>query len=147
MSTADTLEVEEAWRAFVYDDATGQPITKGTLVQGYPTIGFGFCIDAFKGAPMPQEIGDAWLALIIRATTAALTERWAPFAAQPLEVQGALVEMAYQLGVDGLFKSPKMLEALRIGNRSLAAQEALDGPWHQQTPQRAERVAARLRGV
>jgi hypothetical protein len=35
------LDVDEAKRLRVYDDATGLPIVKGTLVKGNPTIGVG----------------------------------------------------------------------------------------------------------
>lgn len=36
-----TLESDESFVPYVYDDATGEPITKGSVVQGFPTIGYG----------------------------------------------------------------------------------------------------------
>jgi lysozyme len=59
-----------------------------------------------------------------------------------------LMSMAHQLGAAGLAGFRKMREALRVGDWSGAAAEALDSRWALQTPERARRVAAVLeRGV
>ena len=50
--------------------------------------------------------------------------------------------MAYQMGVDGLFKFKKMIAALGKGDWNEAAHQALDSRWAKQTPARAERHAA-----
>jgi len=146
LSLADTIKAEEGWRAFVYDDATGQPILKGSTVQGYPTIGYGFCLEAIKGTPLPQEIGERWLELLIAEKREELEKRWLPFSTQPSDVQDALTEMAYQLGVGGVLGFRLMLQALERGDRVTAAVEVLDSEWHKDTPARCERVAAMIRG-
>jgi len=140
------LKSEEGWRASVYDDSNGQPITKGTLVKGYPTVGYGFCVDAFKGAPLPQEVADFWLQHLVEKVTAEIESSWQPYVTQHEDVQRALVQMAYQLGVSGLLGFKLMLAALERGDRETAAENALDSTWHTQTPARAERVAALIRG-
>lgn len=136
MTVADNLKAEEGWRPHVYPDSLG-----------YATIGYGFLIDSRRGDGLPKAVGEFWLAYNIRKITEALTERWPPFAEQPPEVREALEELAYQIGIDGLLKFGKMLEALESGNRAIAAVEALDSLWAKQTPARAGRVAGRLRGV
>jgi lysozyme len=65
---------------------------------------------------------------------------------QPEEIQRALGNMAYQLGISGLLKFSKMLEALKNGQRELASIEALDSSWAKQTPARAKRVAKLILG-
>lgn len=57
-----------------------------------------------------------------------------------------MANMAYQLGVSGVLRFRKMLEALRAGDREKAAEEALDSAWATQTPERAQRVARLIRG-
>lgn len=142
------LDAEEGWRAAVYDDATGQPITKGTLVQGYPTIGFGFCVDAFRGEPMPKEVGDLWQRMLVAQRIAALTVRWPPFVEQPDDVKRALIGMSYQMGVEGVMGFGDMIAALERGDRDAAATEALDSHWaHDQTHARAQRMATLIRGT
>lgn len=140
------LERDEGWREFVYDDATGEPIVRGSVVQGYPTIGTGFCISADRGRPLPKEIADRWLDQIIAETCVALDYRIPWWREQPGEVQRALVSMAYQLGVSGLLNFRRMLAALQRGDRYEAAIEALDSRWSRQTPARAQRIANLIGG-
>jgi lysozyme len=54
--------------------------------------------------------------------------------------------MAYQLGPSGVVAFKKMLAALEAGDRIAAAEAALDSKWATQTPNRAQRVAALIRG-
>lgn len=56
-------------------------------------------------------------------------------------VQNALFEMAYQLGVSGLLKFKKMWIALEKEDYHKAHLEALDSLWAKQTPSRAKRIA------
>ena len=60
--------------------------------------------------------------------------------------QRALANMCFQLGITRLLGFKKMLSALEAGDFSAAAAEALDSRYAQQTPQRAERIAALIRG-
>ena len=62
------------------------------------------------------------------------------------DVQRALANMVYQLGVQGVCNFRLMLEALEDGDRVEAADEALDSRWAEQTPKRAWRVANLIRG-
>ena len=61
------------------------------------------------------------------------------------EVERALVEMSFQLGVPRFMGFRKMLAAISKGEWSKAADEALDSKWARQTPVRAEHVAEVLR--
>lgn len=143
----EDLERDEGWREFIYDDATGRPIIKGSTVEGYPTIGLGFCVSADRGAPLPRNIADRWMDHILVEIGKALDARIPWWRDQPDDVQRALVNMAYQLGVAGLLNFRKMLAALERGDRLTAAAEALDSIWaKKQTPARARRIAALIGG-
>lgn len=146
MTVEDGLRADEGWRAFVYDDATGQPITKGYTVKGYPTIGYGFCIDPIKGRPLSKEIGNLWLAEVIAEVSKALADRWPHFLSQPEDVRSALVSMAFNMGVEGLLQFKLMLAALAIHDREAAATQALNSLWANQVPARAKRTADLIRG-
>ena len=57
----------------------------------------------------------------------------------------AIVQMCFQLGIAGVSRFHKMLQALRDGAYDKAADEALDSKWAVQTPERARRVAEQIR--
>ena len=72
---------------------------------------------------------------------AALLPNWNELTIQQ---QGALLDMAYQLGVAGLSRFRKMLGLLAARRWKEAAGEAKRSRWNEQTPERAERIAAML---
>lgn len=51
--------------------------------------------------------------------------------------QRALIDMCFNLGLGGLMKSPKMLDALSKGQWQVAHDEALNGVWAKEVGQRA----------
>lgn len=60
--------------------------------------------------------------------------------------RAVLMSMAHQLGAQGLLGFKRMRDALEHGAWEAAASHALDSQWAKQTPARAARVAATLRG-
>lgn len=129
------LKADEGWRPEPYQDHLG-----------FWTIGYGFLIDARKSVSLPPTVGEFWLEYLVTERQKALDAALPWLADQPEAVRRALVNMAYQLGVSGVLNFRKMLDALKAGNRTLAANEALDSRWARQTPARARRVALRIRG-
>jgi lysozyme len=63
---------------------------------------------------------------------------------QPQEIQNVLIEMAYQLGVNGLLKFKKTLALIKQGKYKEASIEMLDSKWAKQTPRRAKELSERL---
>lgn len=126
---------DEGWRRHVYLDSLG-----------FATIGFGFLVDERRGPGLPRGIADQWLDHLISGVVTQLDHRLPWWRDQPEEVQRALANMAYQLGMSGLLNFSRMLAALERNDRAEAAREALDSRWAVQTPQRAQRVAALIRG-
>jgi len=59
--------------------------------------------------------------------------------------QGVLLNMAFQMGTDGLLGFKNTLEMVRQGQYSQAADAMLQSKWAQQTPNRAKRLSDQMR--
>jgi lysozyme len=112
---------------------------------GYLTLGVGRLVDARKGGGISKEESAYLLANDIEAKTAELTARlpWL-YLLDPVR-QGALVNMAFQLGVDGLLGFRNSLELMRTGQYREAADNFLKSKWANQTPNRARRITDQIR--
>lgn len=112
---------------------------------GFWTIGIGILVDRRKGGRLlPEEVTfifqnrcKIFMLDLVRALP------WLP--AQPDAVQRALLNMAFQMGIEGILMFKNMLAALQRGDRPGAADAALDSSWADQTPARAQRVAELIR--
>lgn len=123
----------------------GEVLTAYADHLGYLTIGVGVLIDKRKGGGITAEESAYLLSNRIKAKEAELRTALPWFAQLDSVRQAALLNMAYQLGVEGLKGFPKMLAALRDGRWAEAEYQALDSVWaKQQTPARAKRVARQL---
>jgi lysozyme len=132
----DTLKGDEGWSPYVYNDT-----------EGFATVGYGFLIDARKGVGLPRPVAEFWLRYAVNERLEALSKRWPAFASQPEDVQQALGNLAYNIGVAGVLGFAKMLGALERGDRKEAAEHLLDSKYATQVPNRAGRVARLLRGA
>lgn len=134
MNIIDQLKRDEGWKHSAYQDTLG-----------YWTIGCGFMVDARKGGGLDDE-EIAWIlqhrvdALKVKLRTT--LSPWFDSAGDAR--QGALVNMAYQMGVDGLLGFHNTLRLCSEGKWADAAASALQSRWAQQTPERAKRVAKQL---
>lgn len=136
MTILDDLKQDEGFRRSVYFDSLG-----------FATIGYGFLVDARRGGGIPEEVADIWLAYLIDEKRGEL-DTWLPWwRKQPEQVQRALLNMSYQLGIAGLLKFKTTLSRLQAGDREGAADSALQSLWARQTPNRAQRVTDLIRGV
>ena len=59
--------------------------------------------------------------------------------------QCVLLDMAFNLGIQGLLKFKKMLQAVKDGDYQLAALEMFDSRWHIQVGKRADRLEEMMR--
>lgn len=121
---------------------------------GYWTIGIGRC---YEKNPITKEeekvIGTCWEKGITKNGAYYLLrndikrcikelEKKIPFwKTLSDERQYALLDMAFQLGSDGLLEFRKMLSALGVGNYAEARRQCLDSKYARQTPIRANRIA------
>lgn len=129
------LKADEGVKPCVYDDHLG-----------YKTIGVGRLVDSRKpGAGLrPIEI-DFLLQNDIDDRIEQLTKRLPWFENLDEVRQGALLNMAFQLGVDGLLGFKNTLKLVEDGRYSEAADNMLLSKWAQQTPARAKRMAEQMR--
>ena len=114
---------------------------------GYWTIGIGRLVDKRKpGAGLrPIEI-DFLLNNDIEDRINELTRRLKWFQDLDDARRGVLLNMSFQLGVDGLLKFERTLGLVEAGQYDLAAHAMLQSLWAKQTPVRAKRMAEQMRG-
>lgn len=112
---------------------------------GYWTIGVGHLIDKRKHGEIPPHISQLLLEYDVREVTLALHRKLPWLASLDPVRQFALVNMGFQLGIEGLMGFQRMLACLRDGRFAEAETHALDSKWAKQdTPARAKRVARQL---
>lgn len=129
MDLIETLKHEEGFSGVPYIDT-----------EGFETIGF--------GTKLPISAEEAETILVSR------------FNKFKLEIQASLKHlniedeawdvlylMAYQLGVNGLLKFKKMINALESQNYYQASLEMADSQWKRQTPERAKRLITKMQGL
>ena len=122
---------EEGFRAYPYRDT-----------DGGVTIGFGTNFAQGITRHEAQYLMRGRLVAHIRG----LEKAWPVFVEQPVNVQAALADMAYQLGVGGVLQFRDMLACLEAGDVQCAHDAALDSLWSDETPDRAARVTDRMIG-
>jgi lysozyme len=137
------IKADEGWLPYGYSDYDSTPVA----CKGWLTIGYGFLIDSRKGVGLPRPVAEFWLRYAVNERVEELERRWPAFKDQPEDVQLAIANMAYNLGVSGLLKFTDMLNALERGERAQAATDALQSIWATQVPKRARKIAALIRGV
>ena len=137
---AAQLDRDEGYERSAYQDS-----------QGFWTIGRGHLVDKRKNAGLADAVIELQFELDVNEKLTAVLEAL-PWALQLDEARlGALINMAFQLGVNGLLGFPKMLAHLRAGRYQEAHDEALkietpkpNDEWAEQTPARAHRIAKQL---
>lgn len=137
------LIFEEGIRLHPYQDS-----------EGYWTIGVGHLIDNRRGGalpfgvcsfPIPEQMAMQILLDDIHKVHTPLArdlEYWDDLGKIR---QVCLISMAFQLGLDGLYKFKKMLSAVEFGHYATAADEMLDSRWAIQTANRANRISRAMR--
>lgn len=142
---AQLIRDEEIVEYAYQDSMEGKCETCGKS-NGYWTIWAGHLIDKRKGGKLPRHIGDALLEWDITQAAAALYTAH-PWAADLDEVRKAtLINMTFQLGIEGLSKFVKALGFMRAGAYNAAADAFADSlVAREQTPERWKRHGEQLR--
>ena len=127
----DRLKAHEGYRRFAYECS-----------EGRLTIGYGTMIEN-GGHGIPEPIAEALLTDYVNVIYAQMSaHRW--FTDLNQARQECIVEMCYQLGVEGVSEFKNMISSLKAEIWLGAAEHALDSLWARQTPARAAEVARRL---
>jgi len=112
---------------------------------GFWTISIGVLIDGRKGGGITKEESSYLFNNRLKAKEEELRRRLPVFATLDEARQGVLLNMAYQMGVDGLLRFPAMLRAVQAKDWTKAAAEILDSKYaREDTPARAKRMARQM---
>ena len=107
-----------------------------------PTIGYGRLLS--RG--LSQDEAEYLLANDIKDVLAGLDRRIPWWRGMPEPAMRGLANLAFQLGLEGTLAFKTMLGHMERGDMEKAATTALNSLWARQTPARAKRVAAMIRG-
>lgn len=128
------LNGDEGRKACVYQDHLG-----------FWTIGVGRLVDARKpGAGLRPKEMDYLLANDIDDRVQQLTQRLPWFIQLDEARQGVLLNMSFQLGVDGLLAFKNTLALVQQGKYAEASTAMLQSKWAGQTPERAKRLSDQM---
>ncbi len=120
--------------------------------ENHPTFGIGHLItknDPEFGQPVGTEVSDTRVQEVFETDISIVIKDCEMLYPQlydlPEEVQHCIANMCFQLGRPRLSKFKKMKKAIDDRNYELAASEMLNSLWSKQTPNRANRLADRMR--
>ena len=131
----------------------GIRLKKYQCTAGKDTIGIGHNLTAhptFNGEKIPNKITKEFAELLfdndLKYTYEILKIRFPLVETLAPAHRDAVLNMAFQLGVDGLLGFKRMIDAIVAGKFDEAAKHALDSKWAKlDTPHRAKRVAWQLK--
>ncbi|MDY6550764.1 MAG: glycoside hydrolase family protein [Acinetobacter sp.] len=123
----------------------GEVLTEYKDHLGYSTIGVGRLIDKRKGGGITKEESAYLLNNDIDKIVEQLDKRISWWETLDEARRGVLVNMAFQMGVDGLLGFKNTLNMIQSGRYSDAAKGMLNSLWAKQTPARAKRMSEQMR--
>ncbi len=115
--------------------------------RGNLTIGYGRLIDRKRGGGLTEPEARQLLLNDIAGAIKDLDRNVPWWRAMSGNAQRALTNMCFNLGWPRLSGFKKMLAAMKAGDMTTAADEALDSRWAGQVGDRAIRIAALIRGA
>ncbi len=129
------LRGDEGVKATVYKDHLG-----------YDTIGVGRLVDSRKtGAGLRSHEIDFLLQNDINDRIDQLMRRLSWFQDLDDARKGVLLNMSFQMGVDGLLGFKNTLAMVERGDYARASEGMLQSLWARQTPERAKRMADQMK--
>lgn len=139
----EQLKRHEGLRLYVYDDATGREIRKGSRVQGHPTIGVGRLLTSARGLSTIEI--EMLLENDIEVVVDELN-RNIPWWNELSEArQAVMVNLCFNLGWPRLSLFENMLDAAEKGNWDRASDELMDSKWFSQVGLRGLELVEQLR--
>ena len=111
---------------------------------GFWTIGVGRLIDKRKGGGLSPEESAFLLNNDVDTRIKALEDAFPWFKGMDEARKGVLVNMSFQMGVNGLKALKNTLASVANGLYEKAAAQMLDSLWATQTPERAKRLSEQM---
>ena len=146
MSLIESIKVNEGFRANIYQ-----------CTAGVDTVGYGFNVNYLEEdelalnngvvEPMTPEVAHKILELKLEQPKAALIREFSRVEQQPIIVQEALLEMAYQLGIPKMKSFSQTLTYIKEDNYQQAAINLRKSKWAKQTPKRVENLIRSLQNA
>jgi lysozyme len=112
---------------------------------GFWTIGVGILIDQRKNGGLRPEESEFIFRNRLKLLDAELAQRLPWISKLDPARKGALINMAFQMGVTGLMGFKNTLALVEQGKYQDAAENMLKSKWAQQTPARAQRISNQMR--
>jgi lysozyme len=112
---------------------------------GFWTIGIGRLIDSRRGGGISTDESTMLLRNDIARIRVELLQRLPWFVYLDSVRQGVLMNMAFQMGINGVMAFQQMLAKVQGGDYAAAADQMLQSKWATQTPERANRLAKQMR--
>lgn len=139
----EQLKRHEGLRLYVYDDATGREIRKGSRVQGHPTIGVGRLLTSARGLSTIEI--EMLLENDIEVVVDELNRNVPWWNELNESRQAVMVNLCFNLGWPRLSLFENMLDAAEKGNWDRAADELMDSKWFSQVGLRGLELVEQLR--
>jgi lysozyme len=133
MSLIDDIKKHEGYSKKVYLDHLGKE-----------TIGIGFLVSALE---LDEDICDEILKRLLIRKEVEVTRRFGWFESLPQEAKDIVLNMVYQLGLNGFSKFKKTIHYLKEQNWKACSLEMLDSLWAKQTPNRAKELSERMANI
>ena len=111
---------------------------------GIDTIGYGFAI---KDLELDEDLAEEILIRKVEKLIKRVRSKFDWLDSVPHEVQGVLVEMAYQMGLSSVCRFRLALKYMENQNWERAADEMLLSKWNRQTPNRAKELSNIIRSL
>jgi len=112
--------------------------------EGYNTIGYGFAI---KDLVLDEDIAELILMRKLDKLQERISSVFGWWLDSPQDVKDVVVNMCYQLGINGFSKFKKTIYLLETEQYEDASIEVLDSLWARQTPNRAKEISEILAKV
>ena len=127
-ATITQLKSDEGFREFMYKCSANKT-----------TIGYGLNLEA----GITEEEAHIILRHRLRRISSSLDYNW--YRNLNDVRKGVILNMVYQMGLRGVLKFRKMIDAMACGDFNRAAVEMEDSRWFKQTPNRAQRLIDTMR--
>ena len=123
-----SIKIHEGFSPHVYIDS-----------MGVETVGYGFTIKDFE---LSEGIASTILRIVVLNLIIKANEEFKWFYHMPQKVKEVVVEMCYQLGINGFAEFEKTIEYLQNHQWVMASDEMLNSVWaKEQTPSRAKHLS------